>query len=308
MTVTTRNTTHMTRWGSLCLGILLMASITTSAFQIQMNPTKLKTTPTTTTLCMGKGLNKNRNKQAELAKKLALAKQQKEGGDDSDASSAEPAEKTKLSAKEMKEKNDRLRFEELLKTKSVSLHDMNDGYLTAEQEQDEIAAATRRRNTMDRLFEGDPAPTDPFAELVDVQGGSPDTKLGDRGARRLLQKHKYTIVLCDPRPKSYELRTALDTLAGSLPQDLRQKLIIINADSPAENKRYWKKKGLQKSSLSVYSDESLEWMRSYTALGEKRWSIFMYVIANEKIQKLARDVDSISVTRTICNAVKSLDM
>jgi len=289
----------------LCLcGIMLERA---GAFQLPMMvpasfmATKRQYQPSSTSLFMGKGLNKNRSKQAELAKKMALAKQQKAGNDDT--SSAEDTKKAAaLSAKEIKEKNDRLRFDELLKTKSISLNDMNDGYLTAEQEQEEIAAATSRRAIVDRLFEGDPAPTDPFGDLVDVER---DVALGDRGARNLLAKHQYTIVLCDPRPKSYELRTALDNIAGTLPHDLRNKLIVINADSPAENRRHWKKKGLK---LQVYSDENKDWMRSYTALGDKRWSIGMYIIANEKIQKLARDVDSISASRTIRNAVKSLDL
>jgi hypothetical protein len=47
-------------------------------------------------------------------------------------------------------------------------------------------------------------------------------------------------------------------------------------------------------------------MRSYTALGEKRWSMTLFVIADERIQKLARDVDSMQATIVVTNAIKSL--
>ena len=50
----------------------------------------------------------------------------------------------------------------------------------------------------------------------------------------------------------------------------------------------------------------MEFMRAYTALGENRWSMTMLVIADGRVQKLARDVDQYGATRTVQNAVKSL--
>lgn len=52
----------------------------------------------------------------------------------------------------------------------------------------------------------------------------------------------------------------------------------------------------------------MEWMRAYTALGQKRFSMCMFILADERIQKLARDVDGVLANRVIQNAVKSLDM
>ena len=51
----------------------------------------------------------------------------------------------------------------------------------------------------------------------------------------------------------------------------------------------------------------MEWMQAYTALGQKRFSICMFILADERIQKLARDVDGVFANRVIQNAVKSLD-
>ena len=49
-------------------------------------------------------------------------------------------------------------------------------------------------------------------------------------------------------------------------------------------------------------------MQAYTALGQKRFSMWMFVLANERIQKLVRDVNSVYANRVIQNAIKSLDM
>jgi len=121
--------------------------------------------------------------------------------------------------------------------------------------------------------------------------------------------------LCDPRHQSPELRQTAKNLRSDLPLDLRSRLIVINADSPADNRRWLKKSGLADGSseqddngrqLRVYSDEKMEWMRAYTALGDKRWSMTMYVLANERVQKLAREVDVYGASRAIRNAVESM--
>lgn len=85
---------------------------------------------------------KPRNKQAALAEKMALAKKQaaeKEG-----LGQTEKAGKEKLTDKEMRERNDRLRFEELLKNQPTSMNDVaSDGYLNKQQEEAEINAMSK---------------------------------------------------------------------------------------------------------------------------------------------------------------------
>jgi hypothetical protein len=87
---------------------------------------------------------KSINKQADLMKKLKEAKQQAKGetvGDDS----VNSKETTELSAKEVKERNDRLRFQQLLAEGGTSmLNDYSsDGYLNRQQEEEEISAARK---------------------------------------------------------------------------------------------------------------------------------------------------------------------
>jgi AhpC/TSA family len=161
---------------------------------------------------------------------------------------------------------------------------------------------------VNRIYEGDPAPTDCFQELVNIKS---ENAIGTKGADRLVpwlhrnsDRHDdYTIILTDPRPQSSELRESCKKLVSELPDDLQSRLVVINADGPAENRRWVKKDQLE---LEVLSDEKLEFMRAYTALGETRWSMTVFVIANGRVQKLARDVDRYSCSRVMRNAVSAM--
>lgn len=127
-----------------------------------------------------------------------------------------------------------------------------------------------------RLYEGDPAPTTPFAELLDVETGE---AIGKGGMMRLVpwegsrstSTADYLVVITDPRPKSVELRTGMKRLVGAMKADILKKCVIVNADTPSENRRFVKKnfEDSNKTELRIFSDENLEWMREYTALGEK---------------------------------------
>ena len=163
---------------------------------------------------------------------------------------------------------------------------------------------------MDRIYEGDPAPTECFQELVSIKS---ENAIGAKAAERLVpwlrknpDRNDYLVIITDPRMKSPELRQTAQIFLSDLPIDIRSRLIIINADSPAENRRWLKKSGLE-GKIDVYSDEKMEWMRAYTALGEKRWSMTMFIIADERVQKLAREVDMYAASRVVKNAVKSLN-
>jgi hypothetical protein len=272
--------------------------MSTHSFSVQTLPC---TRPDSVALFMGKGLNKARNKQGELARRLELAKQQREDSVPDD-------QKARLSDEEMKMKNDRLRFDEMLKNAAITVGNdfESGGYLSQAQEEEEIQSA---RSGVGRLFEGDAAPVAPFEELVSIKS---ENALGSLGASRLVpwlrknegRRSEYLAIISDPRPKSAELRSSIKQLALSLPNDVLDHLIVINADSPSENRRWMKKNDA--FALDIYSDEKLEWMRSYSALGEKRWSMTLFVIADERIQKLAREVDTLQIAKVVTNAIKSL--
>lgn len=280
--------------------VLMVAPQSTDSFSVATPLIPRKQQQSLITLKMAKGLNKAKNKQAALARKLQLAREQKDGTTQKDDETNE-ASIASLSDAEIKKKNDQLRFEQLLKQEASNVLNnySSDGYLSKEQEEEEISAV---RHGVDRLFEGDPAPYDAFELLVDVQSNE---ALGVHGAKQVVPKPgDFLIVLTDPRFKSDELRDTMKSVNVDLPAELRKKLIIVNADSPAENRRWLKKNEGVK--LNIYSDEKKEWLKAYTALGEKRLSMCMYIIADERIQKLARDVDGVLASRVIQNAVKSL--
>jgi hypothetical protein len=161
-----------------------------------------------------------------------------------------------------------------------------------------------------RMFEGDPAPAEPFEELVNIKT---ENGIGPQGAERLVpwlrknaeRQGDYLVVLCDPRMKSTELDQVVQNIVVDLPAPMLSRTIVINADTPAENRRWLKKSGLE-GKIDVYSDEKMDWMRAYTALGDQRWSMTMFVVADERVQKLAREVDQYAASRAIQKAVASL--
>lgn len=111
-------------------------------------------------------------------------------------------------------------------------------------------------------------------ELLDVENGE---AIGQGGMKRLVpwagsrstSSGDYLVVITDPRPKSVELRTGMKRLSGALKADVLKNCVIINADTPSENRRFLKKNFEDKTEIKILSDENLEWMREYTALGEK---------------------------------------
>jgi hypothetical protein len=183
----------------------------------------------------------------------------------------------------------------------------------------------------DRIFEGDPAPTDCFEELVSIRS---ENAIGTTGKERLVpwlhrnpaRRGDYTVLVTDPRPQSPTLRDAVQALRSGLPPNIRNRVAVINADSPAENRRWLKKANAKTANssgiggsaggvfeeedddgpMTVFSDEKMQFLRAYTALGEDRWSMCIFVIAAGRVQRLAREVDEYGVVQTVCNAVQAL--
>lgn len=161
------------------------------------------------------------------------------------------------------------------------------------------------------MFEGDPAPTDEFKSLIptSMDPTTVDKPLGEMGAKRLIPWMRdgsgsdFLVVICDPRVQSIQLRDIAKSLSLELPQKLLKDTIVISADSSAENRRFLKKSKI--SNLDMFSDESKDWMKAYTAIGSNRLYATMFIVAEGRIQKIARDLDPLDVIKTIQNAVKA---
>ena len=161
---------------------------------------------------------------------------------------------------------------------------------------------------MDRFFEGDPAPSEAFEELVSIKS---ENAIGAATVKRLIpwlrntNKSDYVVVVSDPREKSPEFQSTVRDLASELPKDIFSKILFINADTPAQNRRFLKKNGISDTKIRLFSDEKREWMQAYTALGENRWSMTLFVLADERVQKIVREYSQISASDVLKNAVKA---
>lgn len=161
---------------------------------------------------------------------------------------------------------------------------------------------------MDRFFEGDPAPSEAFEELVSIKS---ENAIGGPAAKRLIpwlrnsNKSDYVVVVSEPREKSPEFQNTVRDLSAELPKDIFSKILFINADTPAQNRRLLKKFNISDSKICLFSDEKREWMQAYTALGADRWSMTMFVLADERVQKVVREFSQISASDVVKNAVKA---
>eukprot|EP00804_Cyclotella_cryptica_P025331 CCRYP_012432-RA/>CCRYP_012432-RA protein AED:0.08 eAED:0.08 QI:286/1/1/1/1/1/3/86/315 len=276
--------------------------------------TRPLTAPSSSTALYGLKKGGKFNKQKDLAAKMEEAKRQREQAEGGTApAAATSAVEDGLSSEEIKLRNDRQRFQDLLENSMIRTDDDGMGlgsYLTVEQEEENADAVYRG---VARLYEGDPAPSTPFAELLDIQTEEP---LGKSGVSRLIpwenssKANDYVVVITDPRPKSVELRSAMKKLcSGAVAEEIVKRCVIIDTDTPGENRRFLKKnfaEGSMVEGLTVLVDENLEWMREYTALGEKRFSMTMFVLSDGRCQKIAREVDADLICNAVTNAVRAM--
>lgn len=241
------------------------------------------------------------NKQKDLAAKMEAARRAREQTDGTGSDEA-VAESPAMS---IKDQNDRLRFEHLLENSMSGNYD--DGYYMTEEQENEAAEASF--SGIQRLYEGDPAPTDCWKDLLNLDG----EQLGRGGMTRTLPWMKsgpsgdYIVMITDPRPKSAELRTAMKRMS-SLGAELRNRIVIINSDTPAANRRFVKKNFGEEGSTAprILSDEKLDLMREYTALGEKRFSMTMFILRGGKVERLVREIEAEVLKTVVVNACKSL--
>ncbi|KAL9179817.1 hypothetical protein ACHAXT_007787 [Thalassiosira profunda] len=257
-------------WSSRCTvavvaTIVLLQIGLPAADAFAPHPLRVPKPPISTVTALSAINKRNKfNKQKDLAAKMEAAKRQREqaeGGGSVEASQQtieKEAEAKELTAEEIKLRNDRQRFADMLDSSISSGGDLDKGYYLTEEQENENADAVFRGVV--RLYEGDPAPTSPFAELLSIENGEP---IGKGGMKRLVPwegsksatTSDYLVVVTDPRPKSSELRTAMKRLSGALSSDVLKKCLVINTDSPAENRRFLKKTFGDEQGLRILIDD-----------------------------------------------------
>jgi len=237
-----------------------------------------------------------RNKQADLLKKYNEVK------DPSSSSAKEGPEEARAADKEHR------LFEKLLNSESATLNHMDEygegEYLTKQQEEEELDAMAQG---VSRLFEGDEISSKVFEDLVSVQT---EKALSESDVIKILpwlknsESDEYVLIFCDPRPKNNEFRKIISSFHASYPKSMMPKVWFINADSPSENRRMVRKMQGGILAHNILSDEKRLWMRSVSALGEKRWSTTMFVLAQGRVQSLVRDFDFEMLQTIVNNALK----
>lgn len=290
-------------------------------------------------LPMGKGFNRAKNKQAELAKKMAIAKKKPE--DDVDD----------------KTQKDRELFEKLLTTTK--------GAIPTEMDTDSEFIAPIKAGQGQKQKIKKPKPPNPakelssrekkeeekvsqrqfFEALVDVETSH---ALGAIGAAQLVPwvppyLTDCLVVFADPRTNSGDLRRTLKYLASNLrdkPDKVTQQVVFVTADSAQETRSYVSKKSLfdfqnvilctvvtltlflrapgnvcrwlQRSKVStsirILSDPELKFMTAYDLSGnemDSRWSVSMLIFNTDGTRPDAvRNVDPSHATQLTLEAMK----
>mmetsp|Transcript_39801 Transcript_39801/g.93269 ORF Transcript_39801/g.93269 Transcript_39801/m.93269 type:complete len:338 (-) Transcript_39801:284-1297(-) len=266
---------------------------------------------TSLTSLSGKG-GKSSKKQAALRDMMAKARAQK--ADPEGAASANVDKVADEGDDAVRVKNDRRRFEYLLQNEaSIMYGDGVDRELEDKMGEELKSSSIGKVEYNDILFEGDPAPETCWYDLVPTQTVNDNDPLGKSGAERILpwlrgggggsSSTEQLAVLVDPRPKSNELRSVIRDLKGAVPNDRALgKFAVVTSDSAAENRRCRKKNGIE---FEILSDEKREWMRVYSALGTKRWELSIYILAEGKIRKVLRGLNSVTAANTVLDAIRS---
>ena len=268
-----------------------------------------------TRLFMGKGFNRAKNKQAELAKKLDIARKGKENGDQS--------------AKQIESKDDQSKdrelFEKLLTTTKgaipTALDAESDAFAPIKVGQEKKKKPKKPKPPpqprVEKEKQAEKIPQRSFFEdLVDVETAKP---LGPIDAARLVPwvppyLTDCLVVFTDPRTNSGDLRQTLKYLTSTLEdqdnEKYNQQVAFVCAESVQEMKS-WLQRSNVESSLRIFSDPEMKFMTAYEVVGsdtDYRWSMSMLVFDTDgKKPKLFRDVDPSHASQMALKLMKEYD-
>lgn len=131
-----------------------------------------------------------------------------------------------------------------------------------------------------------------------VPDGSP---LGPIAAARLVPwvppfLQQNLIVIVDPRRSSGDWRQALQYVASTYGA---ANIVGVTAETPAKTSSWLQRSGVE---ISVFSDPTLNWMKTYARIDEDRWSLSLLVFDDGGVLlKAHRDVEPSKV----CGIVSS---
>lgn len=252
-----------------------------------------------TPLFMGKGFNRAKNKQAELAKKMELARKGKENGEEVPKSE---------DVKDYQSK-DRALFEQLLTTTKGAIPTARDA------ESDAFSPIKVGYEKKKKVKKPKPPPQPKvekkaekvpqrsfFEDLIDIETGK---TLGPIDAAKLVPwvppyLTDCLVIFTDPRTNSGDLRQTFKYMTSTLEdqdnnEKFNQQVIFVCAESVQEMKSWLRRSNIE-SSLRIFSDPEMKFLSAYEVVGgddtDYRWSMSMLVFDTDgKKPKVIRDVD-----------------
>lgn len=193
-------------------------------------------------LCMGKGLNRAQNKQAELRKKMELAKKEKGESTDDPPSlpNKEQVEDRVLFAQLLAQSSAPITAKERIITSTQSVRKSADR-ITSKVKDKKQRKRKKENKVMEEpsleeatLQQGDVAQRRHFESLL-----NDSTPLGATRAAQLVPwvppyLTSYLVIVADPRRQSRDLRECIQFLTSNLPPDMVSQVIAVTTDSQDE--------------------------------------------------------------------------
>lgn len=307
----------------------------TLGFQLLVSPRRFRRHATP--INMGKGFNSAKNRQAELAKKMAEAKQQNKG--DGASSTASPSKDNTLPDTNVDTKlaQSHAEFDELLaknlppKEKKVVMTETERPVVVVEKRRPPTSTGPKvkakdlkkkrkkeaaKKNEADneddekaQLREGDKARRRDFEALLEADSQRP---LGPMKAAQLVPwvppfLTDYLVVVADPRRQSNEARAAIQYLESS---DVEHVIAVTADDSPSDLLAWKKRVGITEGdgSIQIFTDPSLEWMRNYSCIDDDHWSLHILVIDSDGIiRQHSEKVDPSHACQMVSEMIKVIE-
>ena len=253
-------------------------------------------------LFMGKGFNRAKNKQADLAKKLEIARKGKEDGTLNESNQNEKTVNDKTMDREL--------FEKLLANTKGAIPS------AADTESDYFSPINVGRTKTRKVKKPKPPQPKPkaskekeseeisqrsfFEELIDVETSQ---RLGPINAAQLIPwvppyLKDCLVVFTDPRTSSGDLRQTFKYMSSALndrdSNDKYNEQVMFVCTETVKEMKSWLRRSKIDRPLRVFSDPEMKFLSSYDLIGsdtDYRWSMSMLVFDTDGNLQVFRDVD-----------------
>lgn len=255
---------------------------------------------------MGKGFNRAKNKQAELARKLEVARKGKENGTQKEN---QPNEKT-----DDGNGLDRELFEKLLTTTKGAVP----GIGRERRKKDKKPKPPLKTKVEKDEWNEKISQRSFFEDLIDLKTSQ---TLGPINAARLVPwvppyLKDCLVVFTDPRHNSGGLRQTLKYMKSELEgrdsnEKYNQQVVFVCTDNVQEMKSWLRRSNIEPT-FPIFSDPEMKFLSAYGLIGSKdiqyQWSMSMLVFDTDgKKPKIFRDIDPYHAPQMALNVMNEYE-